>query len=115
MVSDEQARLDNYYAKVKAEGTFEPDQQFLDSVKRIEEKLDMNKPFKEIDLAPVAVCCPHCEKQLPLARNMRFMSSQELREYADALDAAQALKSSPVDSETLDCIAKVKEGLEYQR
>lgn len=60
------------------------------------ERLKMDRKPLEIDTAPQMLACPHCSKELPLASNLRFFTSEQLRDYADALEAAKALKSENI-------------------
>lgn len=53
-------------------------------------RFGLEKP-KEIDLTPEMATCPHCSKELPVARNVRFWTPQEMRDYADVLEEVRAI------------------------
>lgn len=63
-----------------------------------EEVAELNKEIAEkfsferrhiINTDPVMQACPHCQKDLPIAPNIRFWSPSELRSYADTLEGVQ--------------------------
>lgn len=56
------------------------------------ERLKMDRRPVEIDISPNMVECPHCFKELPISSNLRFFTSDELRQYADGLDEAKERK-----------------------
>lgn len=58
----------------------------------VAERLQMDRKPKEIDTAPRMMTCPHCSHDLPVAGNIRFWTTDELRKYADELDMARAQK-----------------------
>lgn len=55
-------------------------------------RLGMDRKKPEIDTTPKMMTCPHCDKELPVNLNIRFWTSDELRQYADALDKAKEIK-----------------------
>jgi len=65
-------------------------------VAELSAKFSMDAKPREIEIRSSEVCCPHCEGKLPLASNLRFMSSTDLRMYADALDAAKVKAEAEV-------------------
>jgi hypothetical protein len=94
--SEEQAsanRLLDYYARVKAEGTTEPDAEMLAKIESLNARFDLKKP-KVIDTTPVLTCCPHCSQELPIAPNIRFWEPQQMREYADLVDSNRAIAAA---------------------
>ena len=69
---------------------YEADEEIKEKFHALAEKMDMPKT-KPIIPDPVMVCCPHCHGMLPLAKNLRFWSPQELRNYAGVLEEVQAI------------------------
>ena len=55
------------------------------------EKLGMDRKPKVINTTPVMECCPNCGAELPIAPNIRFWSVQEMRAFADVMEANQEI------------------------
>lgn len=63
----------------------------LNQVERLNAKFGFDKP-KEVELPhPVMMACPHCSAELPVAQNIRFWTSEDLRNHADILDNLHAI------------------------
>jgi hypothetical protein len=86
-------RLMAYYDRVKAEGTTEPDAEMLAKIEGMNAKFNLKKA-RVIDTAPATQTCPHCNKDLPVARNIRFWEPEELEALAVTMRSNRAIAAA---------------------
>lgn len=100
----ENAERDKSWEEYKAKAKREMDEDKADPVEwqakidAASQRLGMERKPKELDLAPKMQTCPWCTEELPIAANFRFWTTDEMRKYADELDAAKDRKRQAANS-----------------
>lgn len=83
-----------YIDKCKAEGIEKPDEETLAKINGLNSRFNLEKPQELIIGPPAMVECPHCGGTLPLAKNLRFFSSLELRMLADLVEKSEQISAA---------------------
>jgi hypothetical protein len=90
-IDKENARIAHFKAHPEL---YETSEELKAMTKRIEEKFSFDAPRREIEIQHREESCPHCQGVLPIASNIRFWSSEELRNLADVVQKNEQIAAA---------------------